>query len=125
MLNRGDATFQGPLWFGLADTIAAGDFNGDGRLDLAGAWVNDRNGAWSVTVHRNRPGLCNVQDVRGKTLAVATDLLTRADCTVGSVRRARSRTVRRGRVVSQSPRFPGSVLPTGGQVSLVLSLGRR
>ena len=56
MLNRGDATFQGPLWFGLADTLAAGDFNGDGRLDLAGAWVNDRNGAWSVTVHRNRPG---------------------------------------------------------------------
>jgi hypothetical protein len=125
MLNRGDATFQGPLWFGLADTIAAGDFNGDGRLDLAGAWVNDRNGAWSVTVHRNRAGLCNVQDVRGKTLAVATDLLTRADCTVGPVRRARSRTVRRGRIVSQSPRFPGSVLPAGGQVSLVLSLGRR
>ena len=76
-------------------------------------------------MHRNRPGLCNVQDVRGKTLAVATDLLTRADCTVGPVRRARSRTVRRGRVVSQSPRFPGSVLPAGGQVSLVLSLGRR
>ena len=34
MLNRGDATFQGPLWFGLADTLAAGDFNGDGGLDL-------------------------------------------------------------------------------------------
>ena len=122
MLNRGDATFQGPLWFGLADTIATGDFNGDGRLDLVGAWVNDRNGAWSMTVHRNRPGLCNVQDVRGKTLAVATDLLTRAGCTVGPVRRARSSSVRRGRVVSQSPRFPGVVLPAGGQVSLVLSL---
>jgi hypothetical protein len=125
MLNRGDATFQGPLWFGLADTIAAGDFNGDGRLDLAGAWVNDRNGAWNVTVHRNRPGLCNVQDVLGKTLAVATDLLARADCTVGQVQRRRSTRFRRGRVVSQSPRFPGSVLPAGGQVSLVLSLGRR
>ena len=48
MLNRGNATFQGPLWFGFADTIAAGDFNRDGRLDLAGAWVNDRNGAWSL-----------------------------------------------------------------------------
>jgi hypothetical protein len=125
MLNRGDATFQGPLWFGLADTIAAGDFNGDGRLDLAGAWVNDRNGAWHVTVHRNRPGLCNVQDVLGKTLPVATDLLARADCTVGQVRHRRSTRFRRGRVVSQSPRFPSSVLPAGGQVSLVLSLGRR
>lgn len=123
MLNRGDATFQAPLWYGFADTLAAGDFNGDGRLDLAGAWVNERNGDWSETVHRNRPGLCDVQDVRGRTLAVATDLLTRADCAVGRVRRARSRTVRRGRVGSQSPRFP-AVLAGGGQVSLVLSLGR-
>ena len=123
MLNRGDATFQAPLWYGFADTLAAGDFNGDGRLDLAGAWVNDRNGDWNETVHRNRPGLCNVQDTRGKTLAVATDLLGRASCSVGQVRRARSHTVRRGRVVSQSPRFP-AVLAGGGKVSLVLSLGR-
>ena len=123
MLNRGDGTFQGPLWFGLADTLAAADFNGDGLLDVAGAWVNDRNGDWNVTLHRNRPGFCNVQDVTGRTLAVATDLLSRASCSLGQVRRARSRKVRRGRVVSQSPRFPG-VLPGGGQVSLVLSLGR-
>jgi len=124
MLNRGDSTFEGALWFGLANTLAAGDFNGDGRLDLAGAWVDDR-GRWTVTVHRNRPGLCNVQDVRGKTLAVARDLLTRAGCAVGRVRHRRSKLVRRGRVVAQSPRFPGSVLPAGGRVSLVLSLGRR
>jgi hypothetical protein len=123
MLNRGDATFQGPLWYGNADTLAAGDFNGDGRLDLAGAWVSDRNGDWNETVHRNRPGLCDVQNVRGTTLAVATDLLSRASCSVGQVRRARSRTVRRGRVVSQSSRFP-AVVAGGGKVSLVLSLGR-
>ena len=91
MLNRGDGTFQGPLWFGLADTLAAGDFNGDGLLDVAGAWVNDRNGDWNVTLHRNRPGLCNVQDVTGRTLAVATDLLSRASCSLGQVRRAHSR----------------------------------
>jgi hypothetical protein len=124
MLNRGDATFQAPLWFGLADTLAVADFGGDGRLDLAGAWV-DRNGHWSVAVHRNQPGLCDVQDARGRTLAVATDLLARGGCAVGRVRRARSRSVRRGRVVSQSPSFPGSVLPAGGRVSLVLSRGRR
>jgi hypothetical protein len=123
MLNRGDGTFQGPLSFGLADTFATGDFNGDGLLDVAGAWVNDRNGEWNVTLHRNRPGLCNVQDLTGRTLSVATDLLGRASCSLGQVRRAHSRRVRRGRVVSQSPRFPG-VLPGGGRVSLVLSLGR-
>jgi len=59
----------------------------------------------------------------GRTLAVATDLLSRASCSLGQVRRAHSRKVRRGRVVSQSPRFPG-VLAGGGRVSLVLSLGR-
>jgi hypothetical protein len=124
MLNRGDATFEPPLWFGLADTLAAADFSGDGRLDLAGASVDARNGDWSVAVHRNQPGLCDVQDVRRRTLAVATDLLARANCAVGRVRRARSRSVRRGRVVSQSPRFP-AVLPAGAHVSLVLSRGRR
>ena len=114
MLNRGDATFQGPLWFGLANTIAAGDFDGDGRLDLAGAWVNDRNGAWSLTVHRNRPGLCDVQDVLGKTLAVATDLLTRAGCTVGPVRhqRSRARAPRPGRLAVAA--LPGR-RPAGGR----------
>jgi hypothetical protein len=122
-LNRGSA-FDSRLWYGLSDTTAAGDFNADGRLDLAGAWVNDRNGDWNVTVHLNRPGLCAVQDVRRLTLAAAGQLLARADCRVGKVRRASSRTVAKGRVVSQRPRFPG-VLAGGGRVALVLSLGRR
>ena len=122
MLNRGDGTFQGPLWFGRADTFAVGDFSGDGRPDLVGAWV-DKGGRWGLSLHRSRPGYCNVQDVTRRTLAVATDLLTRASCSVGRLRRVRSRSVRRGRVVSQSPRFP-AVLPGGSQVSLVLSLGR-
>jgi len=123
MLNRGDGTFQGPLWYGRADTFTAGDFSGDGRLDLAGAWVDKPDGRWALSLHRSRPGYCNVQDVAGRTLAVAKDLLVRASCSLGRVRRVRSRLVRRGRVVSQSPRFP-AVLPGGAKVSLVLSRGR-
>jgi hypothetical protein len=123
MLNRGDGTFQTPLWYGHADTFAVGDFSGDGRLDLAAAWVDRPDGRWALSLHRSRPGYCNVQDVTRRTLAVATDLLGRASCSVGRVRRVRSHSVRRGRVVSQSPRFP-AVLPGGAKVSIVLSRGR-
>jgi FG-GAP-like repeat/PASTA domain len=125
MLNRGDGSFEAPLWFGYGDAVAAADFNVDGRPDLAGSWVNDRNGAWTVTAHPNAPGLCDVQNVLGRSLAAAKQLLQRASCAVGSVRRAYSTRVRRGRVIRQSPRFPGSVLAGGGKVALVLSLGRR
>jgi VCBS repeat protein/PASTA domain-containing protein len=125
MLNRGDGRFDAPLWFGYGDALAAADFNLDGRLDLAGAWVNDRNGAWSVTAHLNSPGLCDVQNVVGKTVAAAKQLLQRAGCGLGSVRHARSARVRRGRVIRQSPRFPGGVLAAGGKVAVVVSVGRR
>jgi hypothetical protein len=125
LLNRGDGSFEPPLWFGYADAVTAADFNLDGWLDLAGSFVNDRNGQWSVSAHLNAPGLCNVQSVLGKTLAAARQLLRRASCAVGSVRRRHSSRVRRGRVLRQSPRFPGGVLPGGGKVALVLSLGRR
>jgi hypothetical protein len=125
MLNRGDGTFEAPLWFGYGDAVAAADFNLDGRIDLVGSWVNDRNGLWTVSAHLNTPGLCDVQNTVGKTLAAAKQLLQRASCAVGSVRRAYSARVRRGRVIRQSPRFPGSVVAGGGKVSLVVSLGRR
>jgi VCBS repeat protein/FG-GAP repeat protein/PASTA domain-containing protein len=124
MLNRGDGRFEPALWFGYADGVAAADFNLDGRVDLAGSWVNDRNGAWAVSAHVNAPGLCDVQNVVGKTLPAAKQLLQRASCALGSVRHGHSVRVRRGRVIRQSPRFPGSVLPAGGKVALVLSLGR-
>jgi hypothetical protein len=125
MLNRGDGTFEAPLWFGYGDAAAAADFNLDGRIDLVGSWVNDRNGAWTVSAHLNTPGLCDVQSAVGKTLAAARQLLQRASCAVGSVRRAYSARVARGRVIRQSPRFPGGVIAGGGKVALVVSLGRR
>ena len=125
MLNRGHGTLEPPLWFGYADGVAAADFNLDGRLDLAGSWVNDRNGVWTVTAHLNAPGLCDVQNVVGKTVAAARQLLQRANCALGSVRRGYSTRVARGRVIRQTPRFPGGVLAGGGKVAVVVSRGRR
>jgi beta-lactam-binding protein with PASTA domain len=48
----------------------------------------------------------------------------RANCRVGKVRRAYSKIVKRGRVISQKPGF-GAVLPKGAKVTLVVSKGRR
>jgi eukaryotic-like serine/threonine-protein kinase len=72
----------------------------------------------------NTPGLCSVQDVRGKTLVTAKRTLARAGCRVGKVRRAYSKTFERGAVISERPK-PGTVLRNGGKVNLVVSLGRK
>jgi beta-lactam-binding protein with PASTA domain len=72
----------------------------------------------------NTPGLCTVQDVVRQTLAAAKRTISRANCRVEKIRRAYSKTVRQGRVISQKPRF-GAVLRGGGKVSLVVSRGRR
>ena len=66
---------------------------------------------------------CRVPRVIALKLAAARKKLRRANCSVGSVRRARSRRPR-GRVISQKPR-PGAVTARGTRVSLVVSRGRR
>ena len=72
----------------------------------------------------NTPGLCTVQDVKGKTLPAAKRTIARANCRVGQIRRAYSKRVKKGRVISQKP-TPGTVLPGGGKVNLVVSRGRK
>jgi adhesin/invasin len=67
---------------------------------------------------------CLVPDVRRMGLAAATRALERAHCSRGSVRRARSRTVARGRVVSQQPKN-GVRVESGSAVTLVVSSGPR
>ena len=66
---------------------------------------------------------CVVPAVVGHRLGFAQDRIKRAGCTVGSVRRTRSK-VRRGRVALQRPR-PGTRLAPRGHVSLTVSRGRR
>jgi serine/threonine-protein kinase len=72
----------------------------------------------------NTPGLCTVQDVEGMTLPAAKRTIARANCRVGRVRRAFSKTIKKGRAISQKPK-PGAVLRGGGKVNLVVSRGRR
>jgi serine/threonine-protein kinase len=72
----------------------------------------------------NRPGLCTVQDVEGQRLPAAKRTIARANCRVGKIRRAYSKWFEKGRVISEKPK-PGTVLPGGGKVNLVVSRGRR
>jgi len=86
--------------------------------------VDSRNGDSFVSVLLNRPGLCTVQYVEGMTVSAAKRTIARANCRVGKVRRAYSRTVKRSRVISEKPRAL-SVLPNRGKVNLVVSRGRK
>jgi hypothetical protein len=80
------------------------------------------NLALLLGIHRAAGTRCVVPRVRGRELAPARRLLLRAHCAVGRVRRARSRHVRRGRVISQNRRA-GRALPDHAKVSLLISSG--
>jgi FG-GAP-like repeat/PASTA domain len=124
LLNRGDGTFgpkhDYPAGVGVT-AVATGDLNGDGKRDLATANIGD-GATNTVSVLLNRPGLCTVQDVRGKTPQAAKRSLARANCRVGKVSRAYDKFIGRGRVISPRPTF-GAVLPGGAKVKLVVSRG--
>jgi hypothetical protein len=121
LTNRGDGRFEARLDHRTGTyprSIAIGDLSGDGQLDLATA--NSAN----VSVLINTPGLCNVQNVEGQKLPAGTRTIARANCRIGKIRRAYSKRIKKGRVISQKPSF-GTVLRGGGKVDLVVSRGRR
>jgi hypothetical protein len=128
LLNRGNGSFQAMLQYRVeaklkyesagGESAAIGDLNGDGKVDLATSNMDDD----TVSVLINTPGLCNVQDVRRMTLAVATRTLARVNCHVGEVGSDYSKAFKRGLVMWQKP-TPGAVKPEGDTVKLVLSLG--
>jgi serine/threonine-protein kinase len=83
--------------------------------------------AKTVTATFNKkkaPPKCVVPNVKGKPLATAKRKISAAHCKVGKVTQARSRTVKKGNVVSQKPK-PATRLASGGKVNLVVSKGRR
>lgn len=102
----------------FARDVAKGDvvsqFPREGSRGAPGTKVN-------VVVSRGASP-CKVPNVRRMRLARAKATLTRALCRVGSVRKVRSAKAMTGRVIRQRP-APGTRLPEGGRVSLVV--GRR
>jgi beta-lactam-binding protein with PASTA domain len=56
-------------------------------------------------------------------LVTAERAIAFANCSTGKIRHGYSKTVKRGRAISEKPR-PETVLPKGGKVNLVVSLGR-
>jgi hypothetical protein len=122
-VNRGDGSFQAKRDYRTGDgpySVAIGDMNGDGKRDL----VTANPYANTISVLLNAPGLCTVQDVKRLSLAAAKRTIARANCRVGKIRRAYSKRVKNGHVISQEPKF-GTVLPDGSKVNLVVSRGRR
>jgi hypothetical protein len=71
-----------------------------------------------------KPLACVVPGVEGRALARAKTAIRRSLCAVGKVRRAFSGKVKKGRVISQSPRAH-SRLKRGAKVDLIVSKGRR
>ena len=67
---------------------------------------------------------CVVPNVKGKTLAAAKRKLTAAHCKAGKTTTAKSKTVKKGNVISQSPKA-GKKLAKGSKVNLVVSRGKR
>jgi hypothetical protein len=119
LVNLGDGRFQRQLDYesGYPRALAIDDLNGDRRRDLL---VSNNS---TVSVLLNRPGLCNVQELRRQTLKAAKQTLARVNCRVGKVSLDYSRTIK-GLVIRQRPKL-GAVLPRGSRVDVVISRGGR
>ena len=69
------------------------------------------------------PVRCKVPRTKGMKLATAEKAVRQAHCKVGKIKRLTSRALRRGRVMSTSPRA-GRMLRAGSKVELFVSKGR-
>ncbi|MDQ2982427.1 MAG: PASTA domain-containing protein [Actinomycetota bacterium] len=94
----------------------------DGKIVVAG--YGDHGGYYRFALARYVVVGCVVPDVRGSRLVAARKALARADCGVGRVSSAYSRTVRRGHVAGVRP-GAGARLLESAKVNLVVSRGRR
>jgi hypothetical protein len=101
-----------------------GGWSGGGCSGTGSCRLNTGIGKQTVTARFSLLAKCLVPRLKGRTLKAAEHALRSHNCTVGKIRQSTSRTIRKGRVISQRPR-PGSRLKHGARVSLVVSRGRR
>lgn len=95
-----------------------------GKNTILATAVNDAGNPSSAAVTVTyTPPPCKVPKLRGKSLAAAKRAISKSGCALGHVKHKRSRSVRKGRVISNTPRA-GSKHRHGAKVALVISRGR-
>ncbi len=120
LLNQGAGSFLPKRDYAVGDEpegVVIGKFDRNRLRDLATA----NSEAGSVTVLLNSTGGCGVPRIERKPLPAAERAIERDGCRVGRIRYVHAR-LQRDRVISQAP-WAGRVLPAGGSVDLVVSLG--
>jgi outer membrane protein assembly factor BamB len=112
---------------GISVTLTAAPVSGSIFAGWAGACSG--SGTCTLTMSANRSATANFQarcivpNVKRKTLAAAKAALTKAHCSLGRVKRARSKK-KKGTVIAQNEP-PGKKLAPGAKVNLVLSKGKK
>jgi hypothetical protein len=111
---------------GSSTTFTAGARPGSGSVTASIDGIEGSVPVQIVSAPATPPTLkpCVVPKVKGKTLKRARLAIRAHACTVGTIKHARSRTVKRGHVISQKPKA-GRRLRHRARVSLVVSRGRR
>lgn len=85
---------------------------------------NPRYTSTILTQQITPPIQCLVPKVKNKPLTTARRMILASHCTVGTIHRAYSKPIKKGRVISQKPK-PSTLLPNEGKLRLVVSRGRK
>jgi hypothetical protein len=85
-------------------------------------YASGQGGGLLLNSSAQRP--CEVPDVRGRTVPRARRSIASHSCSVGTIQRVRSRTVRNGHVIAELPK-PGERFNPGTKVTLEVSKGRK
>jgi hypothetical protein len=86
--------------------------------------ANPRYTSTILTQQITPPVRCLVPNVKNKSLAAARRMVVARHCSIGTIRRAYSKRVKKGHVISQKPK-PSTLLPNRGKLSLIVSRGRK